>query len=87
MRRTGNTWTRGDVENNSPFILRLGLQVPGVKLSDAALVLGANYARLKQNWLGDSPLDAHSCSCGDPGSEPSLDAFSDWYSNCIQVRP
>lgn len=59
MRKGGNTHAYGKVENNSPFILRLGLQVSGVTLSDMpvqyALVVEASYALLGQIWLDDSP--------------------------------
>lgn len=72
MRRAGNAHAHRKVENNSPFMLRLGLQASGVALSDMpvryALVLEANYARLGQIWLDDFTLNSLSCSCRDPGS-------------------
>lgn len=72
MRRVGNAHAHGKAENNSPFMLRLGLQVSGVALSDMpvryALVLEANYARLGQIWLDDFPLYSLSCSCRDAGA-------------------
>lgn len=72
MRRAGNTHAHGKGENNSPFMLRLGLQVSGVAMFDMpvryALVVEAKYVRLGQIWLDDSPGNSLACSCRDPGT-------------------
>lgn len=53
-----HTQAHGNVETNSPFILRLARQLLGVALSVMpvryALLVEADYARLRQLWLDEN---------------------------------
>lgn len=77
MRRVGNTRADGNVEINSPFILRLVLQLPGGVLSGMPVCMPqmqepVMHASNRSDWIS-LPLISFLAAAEILGLEPSLD--------------